>query len=122
MSPSPLQQEHQVSYTSNQSAQQEFQSQYNLDEPSESIISYMRYANPSTFPLPAIVICERYSKRTSQANMVNVRRSLHEYTKAQLETINRSKTSRRIDAGQTATLESENSVESTSESVKSTAS
>ncbi|KAI4269684.1 MAG: hypothetical protein LQ337_007128 [Flavoplaca oasis] len=88
MAASPLQ--HQVSYTSNESAQQEFQNQYNLDDPSESIHSYMR--------------------------------SLHQYTKTQLATIQtaNAKTSRRTETGQAVSLTPESSVGSV-ESVKSPA-
>ncbi|KAI4091526.1 MAG: hypothetical protein LQ339_008097 [Xanthoria mediterranea] len=78
----------QVSYTSNQSAQQDFQSNYNLADPTQSINSYMR--------------------------------SIHQYTKTQLDTIHRSKSSRRTEASPTAataTLTPESSVGSV-ESVK----
>ncbi|KAL8729776.1 MAG: hypothetical protein Q9166_004499 [cf. Caloplaca sp. 2 TL-2023] len=82
MASSPLQQ--QVEYTSNQSAQAEFQAQYNLEDPSGAIGAYMK--------------------------------SLHQYTKSQLDSINRSP-SRPTDASaisQTATLTSETSVGSMS--------
>ncbi|KAL8998415.1 MAG: hypothetical protein Q9169_002543 [Polycauliona sp. 2 TL-2023] len=78
MAASPL--HHQVTYTSNQSAQQEFQNQHNLEDPSQSIISYMK--------------------------------SLHEYTKSQLDTIESASAvfPRRTEAGQPATLKAESSV------------
>ncbi|KAL8664555.1 MAG: hypothetical protein Q9202_002964 [Teloschistes flavicans] len=80
MASSPL---HQVEYVDNQAAQSTFQTQYDLEDPSIAVASYMR--------------------------------SLHQYTKSQMDSVARA-SNRRTEAtgvSQMATLTSESSVEST---------
>ena len=56
----------QVSYTSNQSAQQDFQSNYNLADPTQSINSYMRYISP--LPLPSYPSLAIHNTNSPQLN------------------------------------------------------